>query len=268
MHGIPGQRVFARGHFHGVAGTGEIQVIRFDAARPVILAGIGVHGNEQVGLRFIGDFRAALQRNESVVVAREDHFGAGQFLLNEFSEPQRDIEAQIFLHQSGRSDGPGIVPAVPGIDHDAANLQAQRARQGMLPVQRQVRNGRRPHFGGLVVRRFRSALGFFRPRRMAGQRQVAGIRGVDLGSECGIWNRQRAPHLSARSRCRNSRSGSRFLRSLPDARAVFVAAGLASSPEFVLALEPASAAAERAVAVSFAEGAVDADFVSGLSVSA
>ncbi len=139
--------------------AGEVQVIRFDAARFAILAGIGVHGNKQVSLGFVGDFRAPFQRNERVILARKHDIRAGQSLLNYFAEAQRHVQAQIFFHQSRWPDRSGVVAAVSRVDHDSADLQSQRARQRMLPVARQFRRGGRPHFLRLIVGRFHGAAG-------------------------------------------------------------------------------------------------------------
>ena len=111
-------------------------------------------GKEEIGLRVIGDFRALLERDERVVVARIDHFGSRQPLLDELAQAQGHIQAQVFFHQSRGADRAGIMAAVPGVDHDAADLQSQRARQGMLAVASEFGSWRRAHFLRLVVRRF------------------------------------------------------------------------------------------------------------------
>ena len=49
--------------------------------------------------------------------------------MQQLSKPQRHIEHHILLFDSIRPDCAGVVPAMPGIDHDASNLQAQRAHQ-------------------------------------------------------------------------------------------------------------------------------------------
>src|SRR5277367_2733910 len=50
-----GQSVFAGGDFHGFGGGREIQIVGFDAARGLVVAGIGVHRDEQVGFGVVGD---------------------------------------------------------------------------------------------------------------------------------------------------------------------------------------------------------------------
>src|SRR4029077_4715498 len=120
--------------FHGVARAGEIQVIGFDSACLAILAGIGMDRNEEVGLGLVGDFRAAFERDESVVVPGKYYIGTRQLQLNDFAQPQRYIEAQVFFHEAGWTNRAGIMSAVSGIDDDAADLESQRACQGMLAV--------------------------------------------------------------------------------------------------------------------------------------
>ena len=78
-------------------------------------------------------------------------------LLNDFTQPQRYIEAQVFFHQAGRSNRARVVPAMPRINHDPADLEPQCTRQGMLPVERQFRSGSRTHLFRLIVARFGSA---------------------------------------------------------------------------------------------------------------
>ncbi len=98
------------------------------------MAGIRVDGNKQIGLRAVRDGGALLERHKSVVVARVDHVRAGQLLLDQRSQAQRHVEAQILLHQAVRTDGAGVVAAVAGVDHDAADFQSQSARQRALAV--------------------------------------------------------------------------------------------------------------------------------------
>src|SRR2546426_9267795 len=50
--------------------------------------------------RSVRDARPFLQRNEGVVRTRIHHICAGQPLLDDLAEPQRHIQAQIFLHRS------------------------------------------------------------------------------------------------------------------------------------------------------------------------
>ena len=126
-------RIFAGGDFQGVGWRIEVEVVGLDAARRGILAGVGVDGDEQIGLMLIGDGGARLQRNEGVVVAGVDDVGA-QLALQQPAQAQRDVEHQIFFQQAVGADGSGVVAAVTGIDDDASDLQAESANQRALAV--------------------------------------------------------------------------------------------------------------------------------------
>ena len=128
MHTFLRRGVFARRHFHGFRGAFQVQVIGFNSARARIAAGIRVNGNEQIGFSLIGDIGALFQRHERVIRARVNDVRSRQALLDNLSQPQRHVQAQIFLHQAGRPDGSRVVPAMSGINHDASNFQAQCAR--------------------------------------------------------------------------------------------------------------------------------------------
>src|SRR3989449_9627836 len=91
-------------------------------------------GDEQVSPGLIGDGCALLERDERIALARVDALGAQEPLLDDLSQPQGNIQAEIFLHQSGGADRAGIPASVAGINHDSADLQAQRAGQRVLAV--------------------------------------------------------------------------------------------------------------------------------------
>ena len=87
-----------------------------------------MNGDEQVGALFIGDGRPFFQGNEGVIAARHHHLAAG-VIFQKLLQLQPHIQDNIFLFQTGGSDGSRVVAAVPGIDDDPADFQAQRARQ-------------------------------------------------------------------------------------------------------------------------------------------
>src|SRR5882724_978587 len=66
--------------------------------------------------------RAFFQRNKRVIGTREHHIRAGEPLLNDFSQPQCHIEAQIFFHQACWPDRSGVVTSMSGINHDTADF--------------------------------------------------------------------------------------------------------------------------------------------------
>ena len=83
-----------------------------------------MNGNEEISLRFVGDVCALFQRDERVVRTRVQDFRARQALLNDFPQPQGDIETQILFHQTCRPDRARIVAAVARVDHNSSDFQA------------------------------------------------------------------------------------------------------------------------------------------------
>ena len=83
---------------------------------------------KQVGLLLVGHRGAAFQRDERVVGARVNHFGVHAF-FDQFADAQGDIEHQFLFDQAVRTLRALVVPAMAGIDHDAPDLQSQRAGQ-------------------------------------------------------------------------------------------------------------------------------------------
>src|SRR5712691_11390216 len=102
-------------------------------------ARVGMDGDEQVSPGLIGDGCALLKRNERIALARVDNLGTQQPLLDALSQPHGNIQAEIFLYQSGRPYRAGISASVAGINHDPPNLQAQRAGQRVLAVMGRMR---------------------------------------------------------------------------------------------------------------------------------
>ena len=81
---------------------------------------------EQVRAFAVGDRRALLERDEVVGAAGQDDLDAGN-LLEQLLETQRDVEHELrFAHALAL--GAGIVAAVPGIDHDPRDAEAELTR--------------------------------------------------------------------------------------------------------------------------------------------
>ncbi len=129
VHAILRRSVLPRRHFHRFRRPLQVQVVRLNAARRVVPARIRMNGNKQVGLGLVGNIRPLFQRNKRIVRTRVHHVRARQALLDDFPQPQRHIQAQVFLHQASWANRSGIVAAVACIDHDPSNLQSQRAGQ-------------------------------------------------------------------------------------------------------------------------------------------
>ncbi len=166
MHALAADRVLARGHVERRRVARKVQVVGLDAARGLVLRAVGVDGEEEVGLRLVGDRGARLERDERVVGPRVDDLRA-QPLVQQFAQPQRDIEHHVLLLDPVHAQCSGVVTAVAGVDHDPPNLQSQRTHQAGLTIGRLVRRlGRRtlqrrrrigvPHpYGGVIVVRVR-----------------------------------------------------------------------------------------------------------------
>ena len=124
----------------------EIRVVRFHAAGRGQIAVVGVHGDEQIGLRLVGDAGAIVERNVVVVLTRVDHFHA-EAAFEQLAQTLRDFKHQIFFQQAATADGAEVPAAVSGIDDDA--------HFGHARAQLQVFFGRRRnHDGELVLLRF------------------------------------------------------------------------------------------------------------------
>ena len=92
-----------------------------------------MNGKEEVGLCLVGDRGARLQRNKRVVVTGVDHIGA-QPLLQKLAETKRHVENHLFLFNSAGSHSSRVMPAVAGIDDDAANLEAEGRTSDRSPA--------------------------------------------------------------------------------------------------------------------------------------
>ena len=130
--GLLRDRILAGRDFQRVRVGGEVQIVGLDAAGRRVGAGIGVDRNEQIGLVLVGDGGPGFQRDEGVIVAGEDDVGS-QASLQQAAQPQRDVQHQVLLHQAVGADGPSVVPAMPGVHHDAADLQTQGAGEAAFP---------------------------------------------------------------------------------------------------------------------------------------
>jgi len=93
-----------------------------------------MNGDEQVGLHLVGSGGALLERNKCVVLACVNHFRARKLVFDQVAQAQGHIEAEIFFHQAVGADGSSVVAAVAGVNHDAADFQAQRTGQRTLAI--------------------------------------------------------------------------------------------------------------------------------------
>jgi len=124
--GLAGDSVFAGGNFEGVGLLGEVEVVGFDAAGGGIGRGVGVDGEEEVGLGLVGDGGAGLKRDKGIVGAGVDDLGA-ELLVEQRTEAEGDVEDDIFFLQAVDAEGSGVVAAVAGVDDDAVDFEAEGA---------------------------------------------------------------------------------------------------------------------------------------------
>ena len=85
-------------------------------------------GNEKIGRFLIGDGGSGFERNEGVVFAGVNDFGA-EAGLQQLAQTAAHVEHQIFFLKTIGADRAGVVASVAGIDYDFADLQAQGADQ-------------------------------------------------------------------------------------------------------------------------------------------
>ena len=76
VDGLAGDGVLAGGDLEGVGGLGEVEVVGFDSAGGFVWGGVGVDGEEEVGLGLVGDGGAGFEGDEGVVGAGVDDLGA------------------------------------------------------------------------------------------------------------------------------------------------------------------------------------------------
>jgi hypothetical protein len=122
----------------------------------MILAGVCVYGDKKVGVRFIGNSSALFQRDEGIIGTREDDFRARQALLDNFAEAEGNVQAQIFLHQTGWADGAGVMAAVSRVNYDTSDFEAEGAGKRGLAVVSWLGGD-----GGLIEIRFGGGPGYF-----------------------------------------------------------------------------------------------------------
>ncbi len=128
MYALVAHRVFARRHVQRVRLRGEVQVVGFYAARRGVGRAVRVHADEEVRLRLVRNGRARFQWNECIVRARVDDLRA-QVVMQELAQAERHVQHHVLLHNAARPQRARVMAAVARVDHDAADLQSQRAHQ-------------------------------------------------------------------------------------------------------------------------------------------
>src|ERR1700674_5371651 len=104
--------------FPGSRSRKQIRVIGLNSTRGRRAAVVGVNGNEQVGLRLVGEISALIEREVGVAAPRE-HYFRPQSRLQQPAQTLGHVEHQILFQQSLPSNRAYVPPAVPGVEHDA-----------------------------------------------------------------------------------------------------------------------------------------------------
>src|SRR5277367_4048281 len=88
--------VFAGSNVERGGVGGEVEVVNLDAAGGGIRRAVGVDGEEEVGLRLVGDGGASFERDERVVRTGVNDLRAKP-IMQQFADPQRDIQHDVFF---------------------------------------------------------------------------------------------------------------------------------------------------------------------------
>ena len=77
-------------------------------------------GNEQIGLRFIGDFHAVSKPRIAVVFSGVHHLDFGQVFFDVGAQFQSDFKGDVLLGEgvTTRAKVAGIFASVPSVKHD------------------------------------------------------------------------------------------------------------------------------------------------------
>src|SRR3979411_2376508 len=96
----------------------QIRVVGLNAPRRRRTTVVGVNGNEQIGLRLVGEISSLIEREVSVAASRE-HYFRPQSRLQQPAQTLGYVEHQIFFQQSLPSDRAQVPAAMSGVEHDA-----------------------------------------------------------------------------------------------------------------------------------------------------
>lgn len=113
--------VFLFSDLHVGLALGETHHESLDAGGRRGGMGVGVDGDEEVGLGLVGHVGALGESDVLVGGTGVEHFDIGVIVLDEFAEFFRDREDEVFL-LAPAADGAGFVAPVTGVDHDSFHL--------------------------------------------------------------------------------------------------------------------------------------------------
>ena len=90
------------------------------------MMGIGVYGDEQVGVMAFGEVGPVIQFDISVGGTGQGHPAAA--LAEQIGQFKGNLQGDGFFGEGGESAGPGITAAVTGIDDDRHRADPDRGR--------------------------------------------------------------------------------------------------------------------------------------------
>src|SRR5437763_16741783 len=86
-------------------------------------------GNKEIRFLLICNRCAAFKWNERIICPRHHDFRA-EFHFNQFLQALRDVENEVLLRVSARTDTAGVMAAVSGVDNNPGEFQAKASDQG------------------------------------------------------------------------------------------------------------------------------------------
>ena len=110
----------------GRTGTGEVEDIGLEAGSLGVLAGIDVYGHEKVALGTLAKAHPFAQREPFIAVARVFHGIAA--LGEDIAKALGHVEVHVLL-DNAMMHGPGVTPAMPGVDDHGTHGKAELGRK-------------------------------------------------------------------------------------------------------------------------------------------
>src|SRR5438132_6607893 len=83
-----------------------------------------MNGDEQIRLLLVSDGGTRFQRDEGVVLPRENHLRSHP-RLEQLAQALADIQNEVLFFESVRADRARIMPAVAGLNNNPANFDPQ-----------------------------------------------------------------------------------------------------------------------------------------------
>ena len=115
-------RVLSHSHIEVVLGTVHTQRVGLEATCYLTgRQGIGMHGDEQVGIRLVGDIGTIMQWDEDIRGTSIDHPHVWHIALHISSESQSYVQIDVLLLRLG-AQGSSVMPTMTGVDDKCKTL--------------------------------------------------------------------------------------------------------------------------------------------------